>query len=535
MAADAQKLLQQYSRMQSQRSEYETHWRECYKYTYPQRGTAFAGVTSQQQAQQERAELFDSTCTDAARTLASTLQSGMTPSNSQWLEFKTTGADPVADAWLSECSAAVWANIASSNFDCEAFEAILDAVIAGWCCVFVDYDRTRGGFVFQQWPIYECFVSSTNGHKVDVIFRKYEMTQAEAVAAFGDKVGAKTKADAERNPDKKVSFLHAIYPRNIYLQGGKAARNMPFASVTVNCEEKTIVRESGFHEFPVAVPRMMRIPGTQYAIGPTSDALPDVKELNALKRFQKAAAEMAISPPFIAEDDGVLNPAAGITLGPKRIIIANSVNSIKPLATGADFNVSFTSEQRLQAQIRRVMMADQLPPVEAGQQTATEINARLSLIRQQLAPLYGRFQAEYLTPITERCFWIMYRAGALPTPPEQMQNADFTVRYDSPLARAQKMQEAQALSEFEAGLGGLAQTFGPEVLDIYDPDAANREKASALGLPSKVLRSDDDIAALRKQRSESQQSQQAQDMQNQVALQATQAALNQPQAGAAAA
>lgn len=165
---------------------------------------------------------------------------------------------------------------------------------------------------------------------------------------------------------------------------------MRFASFNVEVSGKRIVRESGYHEFPVCVPRWMKIPGGSYGIGPVYDALPDCKELNETKRMEKAAQDLAISGMWIAEDDGVLNPRT-VKVGPRRIIVANSTESMKPLLTGADFNVAFTAEERLQASIRKIMMADQLQPQDGPAMTATEVHVRVALIRQLLGPVYGRF------------------------------------------------------------------------------------------------------------------------------------------------
>ena len=93
---------------------------------------------------------------------------------------------------------------------------------------------------------------------------------------------------------------------------------------------------------------------------------------------------------------------------------------MKPLLTGADFNVAFTAEERLQASIRKIMMADQLQPQDGPAMTATEVHVRVALIRQLLGPVYGRFQAEYLQPLVERCFGIAFRAGVFPPAPESL-------------------------------------------------------------------------------------------------------------------
>ena len=122
-------------------------------------------------------------------------------------------------------------------------------------------------------------------------------------------------------------------------------------------------------------------------------ALPDIEQLNRLVAMEDMAAELAVAGMWIAEDDGVLNPRA-VKVGPRRIIVANSVDSMKPLMTGADFNVSFTKKAELQMQIRRALMADQMQPLgnaaDRPDMTLGEVHARMALTRQVLGPMYGR-------------------------------------------------------------------------------------------------------------------------------------------------
>lgn len=515
-------IIQRFQAMKSVRQEFEAHWRECYKFTFPHRGTGFSGVTTPEQARSQQAQLLDSTGSEAANVLAASIVSGMTPANSQWLELTTNSDSDNVKRWLSQVAEIIWRNIHASNFDAETFEASIDGVVGGMFALYIDIDRQRGGFRFQQWPLSQCYFASSTGHLVDIVYRCYDLTAQQAVTQFGAMVGEAIQKEAEKNPATKFKFLQAIYPRGVYQAGGQTARNMPFASIHVSLSDSKVVRESGYHEFPLVAPRWSRIPGSVYATGAASLALPDIKELNELKRWEKMAAELAIAPAMLAVDDGVLNPAM-VTVGPRKIVVANSVDSIKPLITGADFNVAFTSEERLQAQIRKVMMADTLAQPNGPAMTATEVQARLNLLRQQLGPIFGRYQAEYLTPLVERCFFLMLRDNALPPPPPEMEGVDFHVHFDNPLARAQKLTEVNAIEQFEAGLMNLAQAF-PEAMDIYDMEAAQREKAMALGVPVTVIRSQQDIEQMRQQRAQEQQAQQQQQMQQQMMLQNNQAA-----------
>lgn len=521
----AVRLIRRVNTLKGNRQMHESVWRECYDYTYPLRGAGFSDeVLDAQSAKHKVAKLLDGTATDSARMLASALMSGMTPANAQWLNLDSESLPDDAKAWLSTCATLVWENIHAANFDAEGYEANLDVVCAGWFALYIEEDKEEGGYTFQQWPLAQCYVTSTRKDGiVDTIYRCYQLTAEQAVAEFGaDAVSEKIRKAAKDKPDEKFDFLHAIFPRTNYVVNARLAKNLRFASFNVEVTGKKIVRESGYHEFPVCVPRWMKIPGGAYGIGPVYDALPDCKELNETKRMEKAAQDLAISGMWIAEDDGVLNPRT-VKVGPRRIIVANSTDSMKPLLTGADFNVAFTAEERLQASIRKIMMADQLQPQDGPAMTATEVHVRVALIRQLLGPVYGRFQAEYLQPLVERCFGIAFRAGVFPEPPESLQNANFNVRYISPLARAQKLEDVTAIERLGQNVANMAN-ISQEVVDLVDVDEATRVVADALGVPAKVIRSSGAVADLREQRAKAQQQQQQQALMMQAGQQAADAA-----------
>ncbi|MGG2141713.1 portal protein [Symbiopectobacterium sp. RP] len=517
----ASKIIRRADSLKALRQSNESAWRECFDFTYPLRGAGFSSdVLDASSAKSRVAQLLDGTATDSTRILASALMSGMTPANAQWMDLNSESLTDEQKTWLSTCATLVWENIHAANFDAEAYEACLDVVIAGWFALYIDEDKEQGGFTFQQWPLSQCYVSSSRRDGiVDTLYRCYPLTAEQAVKEFGDKnVSDKIRDEAKKKPDAKFDFIHAIFPRDTYVVNARLAKNMRFASYHIDVQGKCTARESGYHEFPVAVPRWMKIPASAYGVGPVYDALPDCKELNEIKRMEKAAADLAISGMWIVEDDGVINPRT-VKVGPRRIIVANSVNSMKPLLTGADFNVAFTSEEKLRAQIRKILMADQLQPQDGPAMTATEVHVRVALIRQLLGPVYGRFQAEYLQILVQRCFGIAYRAGIFPAAPEGMDSANFNVHYISPLARAQKLEDVTAIERAGANIAQLAQ-IDPDVTDLLDTDSAARVVSEALGVPAKVIRSADDVARLREQRRPAQQ----QAAQQQMLMQAGQEA-----------
>ena len=523
MAADAKKILDRLAALVGKRSPYEQDWRDCFDMTFPVRGNGFQRATSTDTARGKNAARLDSTGTDSARTLASGLMGGITPANSRWFGLDVGDETDEERQWLDDAADTIWQNIHAANFDAAGFECCLDVVAAGWFVLFTDLNREiGGGYAFEQWPLAECFISSTRQDgRADTIYRKYCMTAQQAVEHFtkrGGKVSDKLHQKAMDKPYENVELVRVIEPRQLYVPGSKLSKNMPFMSCDIEVDGKHVILEQGFEEFPCAVPRWTMIPGSVYAVGPAFDALPDMLELNELVRMEKAAADLAIAGMWIAEDDGVLNPKT-VKVGPRKIIVANSVDSMKELKSGADFQVSFTIKAQLQAQIRRTLMADQLQPQDGPQMTATEVHVRVGLIRQLLGPVYGRLQSEYLQPFVERCFGLALRAGALGQPPQSLAGRQFHVRYISPLARAQRLEDVVAMDRMETGIITKSQTK-PELMDIYDWEEADRLRAQYLGVPGKLMRSDDEIKVIRDARAEAaQKAEQQQMLQQQVEAQ----------------
>jgi len=518
-------VIRRLQQMTASRQKIEHIIRDCYDHSYPLRGAEFSSTPNPNAPEinigygaAKKALLLDSTASDGCRVLASGMVSGSVPSNSRWFGLHVEDADDQGKAWLDTAAETLWMNIHNANFDSVAFEGMLDMSIAGQFVLFVDEDRDRGGFDFQLWPLAQCQTAASKpGGRIDTVYRKHGLTAQQAVNKWGiEKVSEAIAKAYYDNPDQVFEFVHAIEPRRMYVPGSKLAKNLPISSCHVEVASKKVVEESGFHEMPCVVPRWSVIPGSHQAVGPMFEALPDVRTLNKLIEFVMSNADLAIAGMWIAEDDGVLNPRT-IRIGPRKVVAANSVDSMKALTPGSKFDVAMMEIDRLQRAIRKVLMADQLTPQDGPAMTATEVSVRVEMIRQLLGPVYGRLQAEFLQPLVERCFGLAFRAGVFRTPPESIADRDFAIRYISPLARSQKAVDVAAMDRFEYSLANTAAATGREdLLDIYDIEAAQRLRAENLGVPLKLLKTKEDVQEMRDAREE----QRAAQAQAQVAGQA---------------
>lgn len=540
MSETASLILRRLSLMKAERGRHEDVARACLEVCYPELADGLSGNSvDATNAQSKKAEQLDSTAADAVRMLASQVMGGMTPANSVWPAFDVGDETDEEQRWLDHAAERVWEGIHGANYDAAKYEGLLYVMCAGWMVLFIDEDGDQ--LMFQQFPIGQCYLAASRpGGPLDTLYRCFKLTAEQAVSEYGDAVSEKVRSDAKNKPDAMHEFVHAVYPRTEYTPGSKLPRNLPFASCHIEVQSKALLRESGYHEQPFVAPRWKQIPGSAYATGPVSDALPTIRRLNELLKLETVALARAAAGVYVAEDDGVLNPRTVRVRG-GTVIVANSVNSIKELPTGADFNVTFSKADAMRAEIRKVLMADQLQPQDGPAMTATEVHVRVALIRQLLGPLYGRFQAEDLAPTVQRVFGLLYRRGRpelggrpgkvyIDDMPESLQTAEYRVRFDNPLARAQRLEEVTAIERTVMLAGSMAQQGKAEVLDLIDGDEGLRLAAKGLGAPAKLLRDEKALQAFRDQREQSQQQQAQAAQQQELQTMAAGAALKQPAA-----
>lgn len=536
MSEAADQLERRFNQLAAQRLPSEGIWQEVFEYLAPERAIGWYSTPTDSagsSAANQRARLFDSTAIDAGEVLKSNIASWMTPDNSRWFGLDAGQDDEQSTAWMDGAAQFLFEHINSAGFGAVAGECYSDMVPAGWFVLYIDegkdeQGRAIGGYNFEQWPLSQCFVASSKpAGRVDTIYRRFDMTVEQVVAEYSlDKVSdATAKLFMDGKLTEKVPVLWVIEPRRKGQYGAKLAKNLPFRSCHMEVQKKHIVRESGYHEFPCAVPRWRLIPGTPYATGLGSNVLPDVKTLNDIKRLELMSLDIAVGGMWKAVDDGVLNPKT-IRIGPRKIVAMATLDSMAPLETGANFNVSFSKCEQLQQGIRRALLADMLTPQGGPVRSATEISRDMNQIRQLMAPLVGRFQSEFLQVTVERCFNLAYRAGALVAKlgpvPEGLLDGDYTVKYISPLARSQLMEEVTAIDTFVAGLVALMGATGDATaLDAIDLDKAAYEKGKALGVPANLLRGPDALAQKRemdnRNREQAQQAQQQQQLQTKAA------------------
>jgi hypothetical protein len=137
------------------------------------------------------------------------------------------------------------------------------------------------------------------------------------------------------------------------------------------------------------------------------------------------------------------------------------------------------------------------------QMTATEVAERHEEKLLMLGPVLERLHIELLAPLIEITFDHLSNAGALPQPPQELQETELDVEFVSMLAQAQRAVGANSVDRWLASVGGVAQ-MKPDVLDKVDADYWAETYADMLGVDPRMVIPDDQVAEIRQQRAEAQ-------------------------------
>ena len=494
------------SALESDRQTWEDHWQDILDYVMPRK----ADVTFVRSKGEKRTEvLFDSTAITANNLLAASLQGTLTSPSLPWFHLKLRDEDANQNRdvqlWLEDSARRMYDMFNESNFNTEVHELYLDLTSVGTGAIFVEEGNdgfSNSGIHFNCLHIAEYFIQENVNGKVDTLYRKYKLTARQAIEEFGeDNVGEKIIEAAKNKPDKQFNFIHAVEPTKDYERAtGKSATKLPFHSCHVCVEDKMKVRTGGYNEFPYLVPRWSKATGEIFGRSPSYNALPDIKTLNKAVEIGLKAWAKAIDPPLLVQDDGVIGR---VRMTPAGITVVRSDGAIKPLQIGSNWQITDMKENQLRQAIRQAYYSDQLQLQEGPQMTATEVQVRYELMQRLLGPTLGRFQSEFLNPLIERVFGIMYRAGAFLQEPEMLRGQQMDIEYVGPLARSQRMEESIAIEKLY-GLAMNVVQVDPAIMDNINHDEAIRLRGKLLGVPKTVLRGRDEVEEMRAERAEQQ-------------------------------
>lgn len=506
--ADPGAIADKYNELKSDRGTYLSHLQEIANLVAPSQASVLNQLT---EGGKRTENIYDGVQMRSLDNFANGLFGNLTPVASPWFALacrnKSINELPAVKWWLQDTTERMRAAVNSSNAGMALFTVLK---YLGWAGSAVLYIGKGTRYTVSFTPINPAFCVWEEDPEgiVDSMYTCQKYTARQAIQQWGDKVGPEIKkAYINLEHRKQFDIIHACYPRNDYDWNKKDAINMKYASVYLEKESKLILNESGYEEFPFAVPRWDKADGETTGRSPAMNALPDIKQLMQVVYDSTMAHQMWVRPPVLASKESALSTTR---ITPGKIIYHRSGEKPEPWPMQNDLRISIEEKNSLRDAIRQaffndlfIVLQDNVPG-----RTAFEIRQMVEEKMNILGPFLSRMMVELLDVMLNRTFWIMYRGGFINQVPQDLVNQGIETEYTGRLAIAMRRYETSATQEALALTQQIAQ-IDPTVVDNWNLDEVVVGTAQRNAVPIKYIRPAADRDQLRTKRQQAQQAAEA--------------------------
>jgi hypothetical protein len=413
-------------------------------------------------------------------------------------------------------------------------EYMLDQMIFGTSGVGVD-EGDESKLLFKPYGVKEAFVDEGRNGRVDRCFVFYEWTVTRVVDEYGlDAVSEKVREKYKSGKTgEKVKILVAIKPRSRFAaKKGKLA--MKYMGMHMEYEDCHVVREDGYHEMPIKFGRFRKLNYERYGRSPGMNALPDIREANSLREAVILATEMALDMPKGVLDDGMLGGGV-VDRSPGALTVFNgsgSLGSSPPIfdiGSPPDITAALSRLEELKGNIAQHFFIDRLLDFNNDvRMTFGEAQIRDQRSSSSMSSLFSRQISEVFSPFVERSVNVLWRNGEFGVVRGSVEEAEalaqgkepdyipdelaerlangedvYQIVYKTKAASASRAEEYIGIIDM-IQIGAQAMQIDPTTADRLDLHTGLKELAKIRGVPTGLIRQDDEVDQIASQRQEQQ-------------------------------
>lgn len=541
-------LIQMQQQMAADRYGYESAWRDCVDLAMPYASHLFdfggsmgvstaqslTGTYQQPKSVQRSRELFDATAVWASERLTAGMESLITPRAQKWHSFSLDDAfapDPtdLEEEWLDRlrdyCFGARYD--AKSNFALANQKAIRSTTVLGTGIMFSEENFGRRGidpvkvpFFYRSVPVIECYLGIDAYDDVDKCIRVFEWSARQAAAYFGeDKLSQKVRdaANSTRDKDKKFTFLHAVMPRDEAGDYKNKREGQLYASFWAEVDTRHLISHSGYFTFPYEVQWWDQTGNSPYGQSPVMSILSDIKMLQVMSKNAVASAQQLIKPPM-ATMSGVYNSRLNLNPGAVNPGYLDDNGNLKaqPIIQAQSPSLAENLMEMKRQGIRESLYVTLFQIlVDNPQMTATEALIRANEKGELLGPAGAKIENGIARAI-DREVDIIQRKGAFAqgsplAPPPSIAGKNVGVKFTGPLARLRRMQEMQGVRTVLEMANVIGQ-YDPSALDLVDSGETLELTREIGGAPRKMFHTDEEVRAIRDERTRQEEAKAAMQM-----------------------
>lgn len=518
--------------MESDKSTYTGIWDDINKFIFPNSESFYSEYKG---GQKRRRVLFDGTAERALEIFSASMIGLIANPSAKYINFEPRDKKLLeikeVQVFLEEAQDYVLGvfNDPQTKFYDNLFYCMQYLGAYGTTALLSDPDKEHVAVFRAESPKHINFTENFNG-KVEEIFLERKYT-TEQLRELQEKEGWEIPKEVFRKKeDDECTVIRHIYPNPDFKEDGIGTKFARYRSDYWLKEEKVKAKTSGFSTFPAPLGRWGKLDQEKWGDSPGRVALTDVKILNASERHMTFAEEYSLRPSLFVSSEakfGKLNLSAGaINVGR-----GNPNDSIRQLNINGDLSYSLERNRLRREVVMQAFYVDIFQTLSDVDMTATEAQIRQQERLRGLAPKTSRVQTDLIGPTSERVLRMGIDRGDL-KPPDAIRGTSLEVTYTSPMANAQRAQDAVNLQLFLQDMAVVGQ-FNQQALLRVDYDAITEEFAEIRGVPAKALLEKKEYEELLKQIQQQQQLQQGLETAKQAgeAGQAISAATNNEQTG----
>lgn len=518
--AVVQDLIDEWAGLADLRAPWETYWRDIARYVLPHTqtndmlvskspGAAIRSVVDAPAAARRSKDLYDMTSLWAVDRLSAGMLSLKTPESQTWHDLSkgdVFGAEPTHEEKVAlqrtrDYLFSVRAN-PKTGFWAAHRSAIRSMCAFGDGWLFVEEVPGNGArvpFRYRYLPLPELFPGVDAAGQPDRMFRVFRWSAVQCAQTFGvDKLPANVARmlDDDKQKHHTVRVMHAVKPRDDIGRADRLGmRGAAFASFYCFPDDKHLVGEGGFNEFPFTRYAWTNSGTSPYSEGPVAVALGEIKSLQEMAKNELIAIQTAVRPAYGTFGKNYvklnLNPSAvnpGLVSGDGRPLFAPLNTGVRP-----DFAQAVMESRR--NSIREMLYLNLWQIIiQDRSETATEALIRAQEKGELLGPV-GISLNEGLSTMVDREVAILGRKRAFDDDsplamPDSMAGSDVAPIFTSPLDRLRRMSEVigmQRLVEFALMLAGGDPQQGAKIMARFDVDEMLDKAQEILGAPASVL------------------------------------------------
>lgn len=495
-----EQILRDHGAMERERAWYEPVWNDLARRLHPMQEL----YTSPKP--QQSPEVYDAPRGPLNRFAAS-LNGLLTPYGQKWHSLRVRGLQPNSPlaAYLDAKRDGLFEEryAAHTGFAAQNVEVYRSVGWSGNGCLFVD-DVPGGhgwGLGYKSVPMRQLYFAENARGKIDRVHRVLDYSGWQALGFFGDKLPARLRDIAAKDPNQRFKFLHVVRPNEERVPGRRDYKGMRFWSCYLAMETRDLLEEGGYRTMPYCIARYVTTAGEVYGRGPAHEVHPSIRMANVMKRDMVMVANRNAMPPIGTADEDIRVDMRPDAINPGTVDKASGKPLVVPLALAEQLQVPMEMLEQ-ERQDQREAFLDNLWQIlqEKPGATATEVLERAQEKGILLSPTAGIMQGDYLGDIIDREIDILASKGFFADAPQELYQAggDVTPEYDNPLTRAQKAGDGVAILRWLEGLGTVVQ-FDPAARHVVNGVRTAKRLMSAYGAPTDCQNSEDEMQALQDQ------------------------------------